>query len=81
MPIFEYSCKACEHSFELWVRADTVPACPACGSVELEKLLSLPRVHSAGTRERSLASAKRRDAKQANERMHTRLEYEAAHDD
>jgi len=30
MPIFEYVCKECNHRFELLVRGDVVPACPAC---------------------------------------------------
>ena len=81
MPIFEYICSACEHPFEFFVRGSRTPACPECGSEELEKQLSLPRVQSDGTRSRSLASAKKRDARLANERMHTRVEYEASHDD
>ena len=81
MPIFDYVCQDCDHAFELFVRGSKVPACPECGSEELEKQLSLPRVHSEGSRAKSLASAKKRDAKLGNERMHTRLEYESSHDD
>ncbi len=40
MPIFEYQCKSCDDDFELLVRADTVVACPDCGSQELEKKFS-----------------------------------------
>lgn len=42
MPIFEYACQDCSHSFETLVRSDTVPACPQCHSTHLEKLLSVP---------------------------------------
>ncbi len=42
MPLYDYRCQACQHTFELLVRASTVPACPQCGSTQLEKLLSLP---------------------------------------
>lgn len=42
MPLYDYRCQACRHTFELLVRASTVPACPQCGSEQPEKLISLP---------------------------------------
>lgn len=50
MPIYDYHCRACDKDFELLVRSGTVPACPACGSQELEKCISLtaPAGKSAG---------------------------------
>lgn len=42
MPIFDFHCKSCDNRFELLVRSSTVPACPACGSAELEKQISAP---------------------------------------
>jgi putative FmdB family regulatory protein len=81
MPIFDFVCSDCGHGFELFVRGSKVPACPECESTALEKQLSMPRVHSEGSKARSLASAKKRDARLGNERMHTRLEYETSHDD
>ena len=44
MPIYEYACQQCEHDFEDLVRGDETSKCPACGSEELARLLSLPRV-------------------------------------
>ncbi|MDE2584964.1 MAG: zinc ribbon domain-containing protein [Betaproteobacteria bacterium] len=41
MPIYDYKCSACNHTFELLVRASTVPACPACASTAVDKQLSL----------------------------------------
>lgn len=41
MPIYEYACKDCNTQFETLVRSDTVPECPSCHSVQLEKLLSV----------------------------------------
>jgi putative FmdB family regulatory protein len=41
MPIYEYACRDCANEFETLVRTGTVPTCPACGSVELEKQLSV----------------------------------------
>ncbi|MGH9254088.1 MAG: FmdB family zinc ribbon protein [Vicinamibacterales bacterium] len=42
MPIHEYACKACGSQFEhlLLPAAKTEPVCPACGSRDLEKLMS-----------------------------------------
>lgn len=80
MPIYEYACRACGNAFELLVRGDRTPACPACESADLEKLISLPRVHSEGTRAKSMRAAKRRDASRATDRMHERLLYEESHD-
>ena len=41
MPIFGYDCKSCGHEFETLVRSSDTPACPACGSADLTKQLSL----------------------------------------
>lgn len=80
MPIFEYSCKACGNEFEALVRGEKVPACPACESTELEKLLSLPRIKSDTTRGLAMRAAKRRDKAQSQERVHAQLQYEESHD-
>ena len=81
MPIFEYSCSECSHEFEEWIRGKEAPACPSCGSEELKRLMSKPRVHSAGRKERSVKAAKKRDAGQAKERVMTQREYELSHND
>ena len=82
MPIYEYVCKSCSQKFELLIRGTSAtPACPACKSADLEKLLSLPSVKSEGTHARALQAAKKRDARQAYERVNTQREYEAHHDD
>jgi putative FmdB family regulatory protein len=41
VPIYEYACSRCGREFETLVRSDTVPECPACGSQELAKKLSV----------------------------------------
>ena len=48
MPIYEYTCGQCQTAFELLVRGSDQPSCPDCGSLELEKLLSVPAAHTAG---------------------------------
>lgn len=50
MPIFDYSCQACGHSFDMLQKlgADPLTDCPECGQPELEKLLSAPAFHLKG---------------------------------
>lgn len=80
MPIFEYVCTSCEHSFELLVRKGTEPVCPECESTELDKQFSLPKVQGEGSRDRAMRAARTRDARQGNERMQEQLKYEESHD-
>ncbi|MCA9245509.1 MAG: zinc ribbon domain-containing protein [Planctomycetales bacterium] len=49
MPIYEYECGQCRATFELLVRGAEQPACPECGGRQLDKLLSVPAAHSAGS--------------------------------
>jgi putative FmdB family regulatory protein len=41
MPIYEYACLDCGREFEALVRSHTVPECPHCHSIQLEKKLSV----------------------------------------
>ncbi len=41
MPLYEYQCRSCDHTFELLVRESTRFECPKCASVELDKQLSV----------------------------------------
>lgn len=82
MPIFEFACAACGHIFESWVRKEVgSESCPECAGRELERLISLPRVHSEGRRDRSMRAAKSRDMAQSKEMAHAQRQYELAHDD
>jgi len=81
MPIYEYSCRSCQHQFETLVRGADTPACVSCGSTDLERIFSLPAVSSDDTRARALGAAKRRDAAQAKDKAHEQLKYERSHDD
>jgi putative FmdB family regulatory protein len=80
MPIYEYSCQECDDDFEELVRGEEVPVCPSCGTENIERQMSLPRVHSQSTKALSMRAAKKRDAGQAKDRMHDRLHYEESHD-
>jgi putative FmdB family regulatory protein len=81
IPIYDFACKGCGTAFEALVRTGERPACPACGSKALERQLSLPTVHSTGTHAKALKAAKKRDARQADQRVRAQREYEAHHDD
>jgi putative FmdB family regulatory protein len=40
MPLFDFRCRACGAEFEALVRPSAAPSCPACGSGDLERLVS-----------------------------------------
>lgn len=42
MPLYEFACQECEHTFETLVRNGEQVECPACRSARLERLLSVP---------------------------------------
>lgn len=42
MPLYDFHCRDCDKTTELLVRTSDTPTCPACGSSQMEKLLSLP---------------------------------------
>lgn len=50
MPIFDYRCEACGHSFDILQKmgADPLTDCPECGEATLKKLLSAPAFHLKG---------------------------------
>ena len=50
VPLYEYCCKKCEHTFEKIMKFSDVPEaqCPECGG-EGKRLLSAPAVHFKGT--------------------------------
>ena len=80
MPIYEYACRSCAHEFEALVLKTTVPVCPECESVDLERLLSRSVVRSESTKQMASRAARQRDARQAAERTHAQHEYERNHD-
>ena len=81
MPIYEYTCKACENQFEALVRKNETPTCSKCGSPDLERLISMPAVNSDETRARALGAAKKRDSAIAKDRAQEQAKYERSHND
>jgi putative FmdB family regulatory protein len=59
MPIYEYQCRACGHGFETLVRGSEQPACPACHSRDIERLLSSFGVSSEARSHATLQAARR----------------------
>jgi putative FmdB family regulatory protein len=41
MPLRDFQCGACGHTFEVLVRSDDKASCRVCGSTELTQLLSV----------------------------------------
>lgn len=82
MPIFEYACKSCGKDFEALVRPNAAPpACPACQSADLEKLISRPAIKSESTHGLAMKAAKKRDQKAGSEMARAQREYELHHND
>lgn len=42
MPLYEYACQECEHTFETLVMGNEAVECPECHGQRLERLLSVP---------------------------------------
>ena len=63
MPLYEFDCSSCGHRFEALVRGTAAPSCPACGSQELQRILSSFAVSSADTRRAALKDGRKHQAK------------------
>lgn len=42
MPLYEYTCEKCEHTFETLVSDGETVECPTCHGTQLQRLWSLP---------------------------------------
>jgi putative FmdB family regulatory protein len=42
MPLYEYTCRKCEHTFEALVFDGEEVECPGCQGRKIERLLSVP---------------------------------------
>jgi putative FmdB family regulatory protein len=81
MPLYEYQCRACSHGFETLVRSgDDQPACPACGSPDIERLLSSFGVSSEARSHATLQSARREFTYSAERKDRIRHEAEQVRD-
>ena len=49
MPIYEYHCEPCQHTFETLIRGSSdVARCPRCGNIEVAKQFSVPAAAHSG---------------------------------
>jgi len=84
MPIYDYLCKECRNQFEcLLLRTSAAATCPACGSPNLEQLVSSCAVHSEAASAANLSAAHRqaadrRVARQRDEHRHLHEHFEDA---
>lgn len=81
MPLFEYTCRDCDGQFELLVRGAATPACPSCGSTNLEKILSMFAVSSEGTQLRSRQTLGDRQRAKSQAAQQERTFYKSDHHD
>jgi putative FmdB family regulatory protein len=55
MPIHEYRCEPCDHTFETLIRRSTdVAHCPKCGTIDVLKQFSVPAAAQTGAGASSL---------------------------
>ena len=81
MPLYEYDCRGCGHRFEALVRGADVPACPSCGSQDLERVLSSFAASSDATKRSNLAAGRKEHAKSQRDAKVAQQEYERHHRD
>jgi putative FmdB family regulatory protein len=80
MPIYDFKCRSCATQFEALV-LKKAPKCPKCSGEDLERLLSMPALHTEGTHQRVMSNAKKAELKTAAEKNHAQRQYEQSHDD
>jgi putative FmdB family regulatory protein len=49
MPLYEYACQECQHTFETLVFDGEKVECPECQGKKLERLLSMPAKPRSGS--------------------------------
>ena len=81
MPLFEYTCSACQSQFELLIRGSDVPTCPNCQSTSLEKMLTSFGVSSADSQWRNRQSLGAEQRKKSATVQKERSFYKSDHHD
>jgi putative FmdB family regulatory protein len=81
MPMFEYTCRACAHQFEMLVLKTITPACPKCASQDLERQVSLPALKTEEGTQKAIRQSHAIRMKGRKDEMVAQREYELKHDD
>ncbi len=72
MPLYSYHCKECDKDMELLVSIAATPACPTCGSQNLERLMS--RVSPEGKSKGLVKAARAQAAREGHFSNYSRSE-------
>jgi putative FmdB family regulatory protein len=82
MPIYDFRCRRCAHRFEMLVKPDETPDCPACSASGPERMFPFSAaVSTVKTRERAMAGARRRAGAEKKEKDHAHAEYLRKHNE
>jgi putative FmdB family regulatory protein len=87
MPIYDYECRSCNSTFELFIRLPNAPsqddlfACPSCHGTDLQRRVSGFSVNSDGTRQMHLNQARKVAQKNQCDKKHAEMEAIRHHDD
>jgi putative FmdB family regulatory protein len=79
MPLFDFTCRHCEVTFEALVRGGEAVACRQCGSTTLEQLPPTFAPSSDGIRKTHLDNARETAAAQRSERRRAEHKYMQKH--
>ena len=80
MPLYDFRCRGCDKEFEALVRAGDTPRCAACGSVDLEKLLSPFALSTDERRQASALASRKRQIAKNRDKVIADEEYRQKHD-
>ena len=82
MPLYDFVCRNCQHEFEALVRPQDAgpPACPSCGSGDLERLLSTFAVDTADLRQAAARDSRKRQIARRKDSYIAEEEYRNKHD-
>ena len=60
MPMYDFECKACGHTFETVAMLDETPACPSCQSADTSRLMGAPAISGKAALNYSLGNPAQR---------------------
>jgi putative FmdB family regulatory protein len=79
MPLHDFTCRRCAHTFEALVRPGSAATCPSCGAPDPERHPSSFAVSSPGLRRAHLDAARQRAERQRQARRHEEHQHMRKH--